>query len=74
MAEIVRCDVCGKEARHPYRGIADEDRKAVGDDFYGFVYLRVEASADRDHGDFCSWLCLASWASKKAMQPAVSDV
>lgn len=67
MAEIVRCDKCGKEAQHPFRGVDPEDREEVTRAYYEFVYLRVEANEDRDHGDFCSWQCLAEWVMAKAL-------
>lgn len=31
--------------------------------YYEFIFVRVEASEDSDHGDFCSWRCLAEWAA-----------
>jgi hypothetical protein len=30
--------------------------------------ITVEADADDDHGQFCSWSCLASWATNRALE------
>lgn len=57
MSRFSRCDGpnCTKERpRWPYEA-----------GYYDFI--TVEANEDADHGDFCSWTCLAAWATEKAL-------
>ena len=30
-------------------------------------FVSVEAGEDADHGQFCSWWCLAAWATQRAI-------
>jgi hypothetical protein len=71
MTRLVKCDRCGKEARDPYRGVPVEERGELMARYYEFVHLNIEANEDADHGDFCSWQCLAEWAMSKAMEVTV---
>ena len=56
---IIVCDTCGKRVesrQHTYLGPDDDP------------YIVVEANWDADHGQFCSWQCLAEWAMSKAIE------
>lgn len=56
---IIVCDSCSKRAgsntRNDYLGPRSD-------------WIIVEANKDDDHGQFCSWVCLAAWATNKAME------
>lgn len=57
---ITICDSCGKRTQshqHEYLGPN-----------YTWIVLEIEASEDDDHGQFCSWSCLAAWATEKAIE------
>lgn len=54
---ITVCDSCGKRV---------EGHNLLGPDFT-WLALDVEACDDKDHGQFCSWTCLAAWATEKAI-------
>lgn len=37
-------------------------------------WISVEADEDADHGQFCSWICLAAWARNKAVDQVRKEV
>jgi hypothetical protein len=52
------CDSCGKKINgHSY--LPDE------------TWIAVEANEDADHGQLCSWTCLATWAMTRAIEREV---
>lgn len=53
---ITRCDGIGCLKERPQQ---------YNDGYYD--WLIVEASEDCDHGQFCSWTCLAGWATNRAV-------
>lgn len=55
---ITRCD--GPECLAEFSG------RSI--DFWNYEWLTVEANEDADHGQFCSWSCLAAWATSRAME------
>jgi hypothetical protein len=59
MSTFRRCDACSKEA---------EERRPFQD--HGFVLITVEADADADCFDACSWACVAQVALAKAARDA----
>ena len=57
---IMVCDTCGKRVKsHRYDRFDDEGEE---------IWISVEANWDADHGQFCSWKCLAEWAMGKAIE------
>lgn len=70
MTRLLQCDRCGKQTREPFRCVPLDQREEVRRSYYEFVTLSVEANENSDHGDFCSWQCLAEWAMAKAMEAA----
>lgn len=57
---IMVCDACEKRVKsHRYDRSVDDDELA---------WISVEANWDADHGQFCSWSCLAEWAMGKAVE------
>lgn len=59
MSRLIKCDECGE--------IVPAERSSLLGDDYSFIWLSVEANEDRDHGQFCSWICLGTFAMTKAM-------
>jgi hypothetical protein len=59
MSRLVKCDNCGK--------VTPADRNRFLGDDYSYVDLSIEANEDCDNAQFCSWLCLGTWAMEKAM-------
>jgi hypothetical protein len=53
---LIRCDSCGETVR---------SRDILGPDY---AWIAVEANEDADHGEFCSWTCLAAWATNRAIE------
>lgn len=51
--KVTRCDCCGGEAEGHY---PDGD------------WIAVEANEDSDHGQLCSWACLATWATQRSIE------
>lgn len=56
MTRLRRCDACGKETQEKAYGASDPS----------FIWIDVEANADVDHFDACSWACVAEVALSKA--------
>lgn len=73
MSEVVRCDRCPKEAIRSYRRLDESQRPDAMKAYYEFIGISVEASEDADHGDFCSWRCLAEWAADMADRAATQE-
>lgn len=65
MATIIECDQCHKQRRsergnNTYQLFFENDN---GDP----ERISVESNEDGDHGLFCSFACLAAWATNKAV-------
>lgn len=60
MSKRVTCDGPGCTASYGSRMYADHDPA-------GEPWLNLQASADADHGDYCSWTCLAATATANAI-------
>jgi hypothetical protein len=57
---ITVCDQCDKRVKSHKHDRFDDDAT--------IDWLSVEANWDVDHGQFCSWPCLAEWAMSKAIE------
>lgn len=51
---VVRCDGPGCDAEKQDRGYLSD-------------WHVVESNEDADHGQFCTWTCLAAWATNMAV-------
>lgn len=57
---ITVCDSCGKRTQaHKFEYLGPG---------YAWIVLEIEANEDEDHGQFCSWSCLAAWATEQAIK------
>lgn len=59
MATMLVCDLCEREMV-----VRNHDDSYLGPDY---DWIRVSANEDEDQGVLCSWVCLATWTTNKAL-------
>lgn len=67
MAAFVRCDTCRAEIPGPQK---EEDWPP---DWLGVARMDTSVSHTRAHEYFCSWRCLAEYATARAMIDSATD-